>query len=397
MSTVAEAARAFPALAPQAPDPVLSLMRAFREDRRADKLDLGVGVYRDDEGETPVFNAVKASEHILWQSQKSKAYIGPEGDLKFLELLRPLIFGPRATEANMFAAQTPGGVGALRLAAELLRAGYPDARLWMPSPTWPIHEPIFNAAGLSIQRIDCFERATQTLAFARLAEALQGAEPGDAVLLHASCHNPTGVDFSVAQWREIANLVSQRGLVPVLDMAYQGLGDGLEEDAAGARIVLEAANVALLAYSCDKNFGLYRERTGALFVCAQGDISIVRSNALTITRGMWSMPPDHGAAIVRTILEDRTLESNWRTELSEQQQRLARLRCGLAAAHGNFSSLSHGKGMFALLPLSPSETDFLREEHGIYMTRDARVNIAGLTERSIPKLAAAYDAVLRTL
>jgi len=385
----------FDGLLPQPPDVVLSLIKLFREDPRAGKIDVGVGVYKDALGRTPVFAAMKAAERRLLETQDTKSYLGPEGDFGYLERLTPIIFGTGAAASDLFAVQTPGGTGALRLAAELAKAGRTDARIWLGTPSWPIHAPIFAEAGLEVMTFRHFDPKTQALTFDETISALGGATAGDVVLLHGCCHNPSGANPTHDQWRELARLIVARGLVPLLDLAYQGLGDGLDEDAAGLRIVMEAVDNAMVAYSCDKNFGLYRERTGALFVRARGHAEVVRTNILKIARCAWSMPPDHGAAAVRLILEDEGLTAMWREELEACRLRLQSMREALADADPRFEPIRGQRGMFSMLALTPAQVEALRRDHGVYMTGNGRINIAGLTAETIAPFAAAYDAVLR--
>ena len=390
----------FAGLKAQAPDPLLSLIALYREDPRPHKLDLGVGVYRDAAGDTPVFGAVKAAERVLLQTQPTKAYLGPEGDFGFLEAIAPVVFGPKtssggSTGEGLFAVQTPGGTGALRLAAELANAGAPGARIWLGTPSWPIHAPIFRQAGLAVETFRYFDPAAQRLCFDEMMAALARVEAGDLVLLHGACHNPTGADLSLDQWAQVAALMSVRGAVPLIDLAYQGLGAGLDEDAAGMRLVMEASEAAIVAYSCDKNFGLYRERTGALFVRARGHEDVVRSNILQLARCAWSMPPDHGAAVVRVILEDAALTTQWRAELDAMRTRLNQVRAALAEADPRLEPLRDQHGLFALLPLSPAQVEAMRRDHAVYMAGSGRINLAGLKADTVQPFVRALDACLK--
>jgi aromatic-amino-acid transaminase len=390
-SALPDSAAAFAELRPQSPDVLLSLIKQFNEDKRQRKIDLGVGVYRDAAGATPVFQAVKAAETRLLKTQTTKAYLGPEGDTGFLERIAPIAFG--ADVDGLVAVQTPGGTGALRLAAELANAGRTGARIWLGTPSWPIHAPIFVQAGLTVEPYGCFDAGAQTLLFEQMMSALRQAAAGDLVLLHGCCHNPTGADPTLAQWRELANLISERGLLPLMDLAYQGLGEGLEPDALGLRTILESTDNALVAYSCDKNFGLYRERTGALFVKARGHTALVGSNVLQLARCAWSMPPDHGAAVVRVILDDASLTALWRAELNAMRLRLSAVRQAIAKADPQLTALGSQRGLFALLPLSPRQVEVLRHDHGIYMAASGRINLAGLTPDSAPRFVHALQAV----
>lgn len=373
------------ALLQQPADPLLALIRAYRGDARADKLDIGVGVYRDARGQTPVMRAVKEAERRLCAEQISKGYLGAEGDIGFFNALKPIIFGAHDYDDRLSGLQTVGGTGALRVAAELVARARPGARVWVGNPTWPNHPPILKAAGLKVAGYDHFDVASQRLTIGRLFDALGEARPGDVALLHACCHNPTGADFDLGQWTAIAELLRDRGVFPLIDFAYQGLGDGLDEDAAGLRRVLDIVGEGLVAYSCDKNFGLYRERVGALYALSQSPAraKIVQSNLLSLTRANWSMPPDHGAAIVRVILEDAALTADWRAELAEMTARLHEMRGLLAAADPALAPLARQRGMFSTLPLSPAEVERLRETRGIYMPSSGRINVLGLTHDTV--------------
>lgn len=384
----------FAGLSPQQPDVLLSLIKAFNDDPHPHKIDLGVGVYRTPSGATPVFSAVKAAERELIATQATKAYLGPEGDLRFLDLLRPVIFGPGPAGADMIAVQTPGGTGALRLAGDLAQAGRPRARIWLGTPSWPIHSQIFARAGLEVATYRHFDPKTGAVDFDALMDALQRAEAGDLFLLHGCCHNPTGADLTFDQWGAVTDQVLRSGVTPLVDLAYQGLGEGLDADAKGLRRLFEAVDDAILAYSCDKNFGLYRERTGALFVRSRRHAPTVRSNLLSLARVAWSMPPDHGAAAVRLILDSPILWAVWRDELEGMRLRLDQLRRDLAEAHPMLAPLRGQHGLFAQLPLDPGQVEALRRDHAIYMAGSGRINLAGLNATSLPIFAQALDACL---
>jgi len=377
--------KVFGALAVQPADALLALIGAFRSDLRADKIDVGVGVYRDLEGRTPVLRAVKEAERRLVESQPSKGYLGPEGDVGYFDALKPIIFGEFDFDERLSGLQTPGGTGALRLAAELIARARPGARIWVGNPTWPNHPPILKAAGLVVADYEHFDVVTQTLTIDRMLDALSDAAPGDVALLHGCCHNPTGADLGVDQWTAVATLLRDRGVLPLIDLAYQGLGTGLEEDALGTRIMLDIVGEGLVAHSCDKNFGLYRERIGALYALSESSeqSNIVQSNLLSLTRANWSMPPDHGAAIVRVILEDAALNADWRTELAEMRDRIQQIRDLLAQADPALAPLANQRGMFSALPLSVGDVARLREMHGIYMPSSGRINVAGLTPETV--------------
>ncbi|RZF63892.1 aspartate/tyrosine/aromatic aminotransferase [Sphingomonas populi] len=390
-------ARLFGALERQPADALLGLIGLFRQDPRATKIDLGVGVYRDDAGETPVMQAIKAAEHRLAETQPTKAYLGAEGDARFVDLLAPIVFGAAlAGDPGLTGVQTPGGTGALRLAAELVARGAGDPKVWIGTPTWPNHAPIFREAGVTVRPHPFFDAASGTVDFAAMASALAEAAPGDVVLLHGCCHNPTGAELDAAQWSALTALVVERGLIPLIDLAYQGLGRGLEDDASATRSMLAAAPEAIVAYSCDKNFGLYRDRVGALWVKADGgSLAAVRDNILVLARSLWSMPPDHGAATVREILEDATLTSSWRRELEEMRSRIAGLRAALADADARLAPLAHQGGMFAMLPLPRDAIFALRASHGIYMAESGRINIAGLRGETVASFVAAIAPYLQ--
>lgn len=385
----------FGALALQPADSLLALIGAFRNDSRPDKIDVGVGVYRDLEGRTPVMRAVKEAERRLIEEQPTKGYLGPEGDVGYFEALTPIAFGAAAYDDRLSGLQTVGGTGALRLAAELIARARPGARIWVGDPTWPNHPPIFKAAGLEVVGYTHFDVTAQRLRFDRVVEALGRAERGDVALLHGCCHNPTGADFDPEQWAELARLIAARGVLPLVDLAYQGLGVGLDEDAVGVRTVLETVGKGLVAYSCDKNFGLYRERVGALYALSRSreQAAVVQSNLLSLTRANWSMPPDHGAAVVRLILADPALAADWRAELAEMAARIRGIRAMLAAADPALAPLLGQHGMFATLPLTPAQVAELREVRGIYMPSSGRINLAGLTPATVPPFVDALASI----
>ncbi len=391
----AASAAVFSGLKPQAPDPLLSLIALYRDDPRPGKIDLGVGVYRDAEGATPVFKAVKSAEAVLLRDQPTKAYLGPEGDIGFLERLIPVVFGTAVDRAELAWAQTPGGTGALRLGAELAAAGLGGAgRIWLGTPSWPIHAGIFERAGLEVKTAAYYSAAEGALDFDRYMAGLEGLKAGDVVLLHGACHNPTGADLSPDQWRMIGDFMAWRGAIPFVDLAYQGLGAGLEPDAAGLRSILQQCETVLVAQSCDKNFGLYRERTGALFVRTRHqDRDLVQSNVLQLARYAWSMPPDHGAAVVRTILKDEALDAAWRVELGGIRARLNAMRKAMADELAALKPLREQHGLFALLHLSTTQVEALRRQHAIYMAGSGRINVAGLNAQTIPIFARALEAV----
>ncbi|MDX0852712.1 aminotransferase class I/II-fold pyridoxal phosphate-dependent enzyme [Sinorhizobium medicae] len=377
-------------------DPLLALIGLFRKDERPGKVDLGVGVYRDETGHTLIFRAVKAAERRLLETQDSKAYIGPAGDLDFLDRLWQLVGGDTVERSHVAGVQTPGGSGALRLAADLI-ARMGGGGIWLGLPSWPNHAPIFKAAGLNIATYEFFDIPSQSVSFDNLVSALEGAAPGDAVLLHASCHNPTGGVLSEAQWMEIAALVAERGLLPLVDLAYQGLGRGLDQDVAGLRHLIGVVPEAIMAVSC--SFGLYRERTGAIFArtSSSGLADRVRSNLAGLARTSYSMPPDHGAAVVRTILGDPELRRDWAQELETMRLRMTGLRRSLAAGlrtrWQSLGAIADQEGMFSMLPLSEAEVMRLRTEHAIYMPVSGRINIAGLKTAEVAGVAGKFSSL----
>lgn len=370
----------FEKLNAQPADSLLALIKAFQVDPRSYKVDLGVGVYRDEEGKTPVMRSVKLAEKHLLETQDSKRYLGPEGDLNFVNLLKPIIFGRSDSAREMIGIQTPGGSGALRLGAELIASASPAAKVWLGTPSWPNHAPIFESARLAVKDYPFVDLTKQEIEFERVLEALQSANAGDVFLLHGCCHNPTGMDFNFGQWQQIASLLAEKKLIPFIDLAYQGLGDGLEEDAQATRLILGSVDEALIAYSCDKNFGLYRERVGALYLMSRNveELKVAEGNLAALARVNWSMPPDHGAAIVRVILESAELTEIWRQELLGMCARINGNRASLASAHEDLSFIAKQRGLFSNLAMSKDTAIALRHKHGIYMADSGRMNLAGM-------------------
>jgi aspartate/tyrosine/aromatic aminotransferase len=382
----------FDRLEEQKSDSLLQLIALCDADPRPDKIDVGVGVYRDSAGGTPILRAVKKAERLLWERQETKAYLGSQGDARFTALIRPIVFGEALTgDERIVGLQTPGGCGALRLGAELIAKANPLARIFVGQPTWPNHGPLIESAGVELVAHPYYDPASRRILFDEMMRALEQARAGDLVLLHGCCHNPTGADLSLDQWREVAALVSRLGLIPFVDLAYQGLGNGLEADAAGTRLVVEAADQAIVAQSCDKNFGVYRERVGTLFVKAASAraAAIAYGNLLQLSRTMWSMPPDHGAAIAHIVLEDPELRADWHAELEEMCARIRSLRSRLAAYDARLAYIDGQNGMFSMLPLTAEQVLELREEKGIYMASSGRFNVVGLSDDNVDLFAAA--------
>jgi len=384
-------------------DKILALIGLFRADPRPGKIDLGVGVYKDNHGNTPVMRAVREAEKRLLASQKTKTYVGLAGDLAFNAAMARLVFGPETDMARIRTAQTPGGSGALRLVAGLLRRARPGATVWLSDPTWPNHAPILTDGGLNVRNYPYFDAERGTVRFESMMAALEAdAASGDVVLLHGCCHNPTGANLDSAQWHEVADLLVRKGLLPFIDIAYQGFGDGLDADAEGLRIVARKVREMVVAASCSKNFAVYRDRVGAAMIMAADatQADIVSSQVLAAARTLYSMPPDHGAAAVRIVLEDPALRADWEAELEAMRQRMLALRVGFADAlrrHSNtdrFDFIASHRGMFSRLGLTEKQVERLREEHGVYMVGDSRINVAGLPEDRMDDLARAIVSVL---
>ncbi|WP_341305235.1 amino acid aminotransferase [Pseudomonas sp. TMP25] len=386
-------------------DPILGLMEAYRADSNPAKFDLGVGVYKDAQGLTPIPRAVKLAEQQLLENETSKSYIGGHGDPLFGSVLCQLVLGvdnPLLAE-RAAATQTPGGTGALRLCADFIAHCLPGRGIWLSDPTWPIHESIFAAAGLRVSHYPYVGADNQLNVDAMLA-ALSHVPKGDVVLLHACCHNPTGFDLSARDWQRVLAVVKARELLPLIDFAYQGFGDGLEQDAFAVRLFAAELPELLITSSCSKNFGLYRERTGALIVCAAtaGKLHDVRSQLAFIARNLWSTPPAHGAAVVATILADDELRALWVNELEGMRQRVASLRGGLVealAAFGlsqRFAHIDQQRGMFSYTGLSPMQVQRLRDEYSVYMLSSGRANMAGLEASRLKQLASAIAQVCAT-
>ena len=383
----------------QPADALLALIKLHNADPRADKIDLGVGVYKTGQGDTPVFASIKAAERKLVETQDSKAYLGPEGDMGFVEKLMPYVFGKAnpTIDGRIEGMQTPGGTGSLRLALAIVKKAQVK-RVWMGVPSWPNHAQICADLGLELKT---FNHATAegTADMAALRAAVAEADEGDAFLLQSCCHNPTGIDYTNADWDEIAGLLAEKKILPVLDLAYQGLGMGMEEDAYGMRRVLASVPEALIAYSCDKNFGLYRDRTGALYIM-MGDASQLPaavSNGHALARANWSQPPDHGAAAVRIVLEDEALTAQWLDELDTMPERMRHVRAKLAASGKtggvDLAPIGGQNGLFSIIPFTPEQVQAMREKHGIYFAGSGRINVAGLTTGNIDKFIAAVADV----
>lgn len=392
----------FEALPEPKADAILALMTAFRADPREHKLDLGVGVYKDANGATPVMRAVKSAEKTLLDTQKTKAYVGPLGSADFCSSMITQVFGENANRDRIRAAQSVGGSGALRVLADLLKKGRPDAELWVSDPTWPNHVPLLSAAGYTLRTYPYYDSASSTVALESMLDTLSNAADGDIVVLHGCCHNPTGADLTAEQWTIVVDLLESKNLFPFVDLAYQGFGDGLEEDAAAVRMMADRLPEMVVAASCSKNFGLYRERVGAAIVVAEDEQKAVRAHGLmsTVIRANYSMPPDHGANSTEIVLTDDALNSDWREELENMRLRMVGLRLSFSEAmrkrsnSDRFDYIASQKGMFSRLPLNTAQLEQLRSEYGIYIVGDGRINVAGLPEDGLEKIADAICQVM---
>lgn len=388
-------------------DPVLSVMSACRADHDSRKVDLGVGVYCDERGVTPILQSVQQAEQAVLARQTTKTYVSPAGDARFNRLIETLVFGAghaAADERRICTIQTPGGSGALRVAAELIRLAAPESTVHVSTPTWANHSLLLAGAGLKVQGYPYFDPATGGVQFDAMLAALEELPAGAIVLLHSSCHNPTGADLTEEQWRQLLELFKRRGLCPFIDMAYQGLGRGVTEDAFAVRLFAAELPTLIVAVSCSKNFGLYRERVGAIHVV--NERASVASDVITqmvrIVRTLYSMPPDHGAAIVQEILGTDALYELWSAEVGAMRKRLVGLREEFiirllqACPARDFGFIRKQRGMFSRLPVSVDEVRELRSKHHIYMVEDGRINVAGLRSGNLDYVAQALASVLRT-
>ncbi|MEZ2223818.1 aromatic amino acid transaminase [Rhizobium sp. RCC_161_2] len=392
----------FETLTAAPPDKILSLSILYKNDERPTKMDLGVGVYKDSHGATVIMRAVRDAEKRLYESQTTKTYVGMAGDEGFNRAMLKLVFGENTDLSRMFACQTAGGSGALRTIADLLVKARPDATVWLSDPTWVNHVPILKAAGFKTATYPYFDPTSGTVKADAMLEGLKQAKAGDIILLHGCCHNPTGANLTIEQWAPVVDLLIERDLFPFVDLAYQGFGDGLEEDAAAVRLLASKVPEMAVATSCSKNFSVYRDRLGAVILMGKSaeSVKIAGSQALATTRVLYSMPPDHAAATVRIILEDDALRADWKSELEAMRLRMLNLRKGFAEAlrrqsnSSRFDFIADHRGMFSRLGLTETQVDRLRDEFGIYMVSDSRFNVAGLREDRLDDLAKAVVAVL---
>lgn len=387
----------FETLKTQPADKILALMQMYREDPRDTKVDLGVGVYKDATGLTPVMRAVKAAEQKIWDTQDTKVYTGLIGDPAYSDAMIELVLNGAVPRNTIAAAATPGGTGAVRQAFEMIRMANANARVFVSNPTWPNHLSILSYLGIEAVPYRYFDGETRGVDFDGMLADLKTAKKGDVVLLHGCCHNPTGANLNAAEWDAVIAVLQETGATPMIDIAYQGFGDGLAEDAAATRKLVAAVPECLIAASCSKNFGIYRERTGLLMAIAADPAAhtLNQGTLAYLNRQNYSFPPDHGARIVTTILTDDALRSDWMAELEEVRLGMLDLRQQLAAelqrlsGSDRFGFLAQHRGMFSLLGTSPEKVELLRKEHGIYMVGDSRMNIAGLNADTVPVLAKA--------
>ncbi|MEQ9436947.1 amino acid aminotransferase [Hyphomonas sp.] len=378
-------------------DALLGLMTAYREDRRAEKFDLGVGVYKDDMGQTPVMSAVAKAEAIILKQQTTKVYEGPRGNPEFCDAIERFVFGDSShliEKGRLVSMTTPGGCGALYLGVGLMkRLGVKT--VWLSRPTWPNHSNLVRNTGLDVAEYDYADAETGRVDFESLMASLAGTRRGDGIIIQGPCHNPTGIDLSVQQWIDLAMLTVERGVIPMLDIAYHGFAGGLESDMEGARLFLKIAEDSMVSYSCSKNFGLYRERTGCFLGQAytKRAADAVMTHVADISRTSYSMPPAHGAAIVATILGDPALRAEWEAELTQMRERMIALRKALSDAlvaktgSNRLAALAEQNGMFSQIPVTPDAAQDMREKHGLYLPASGRINIAGLRQADISRIA----------
>ncbi len=388
-------------------DPILGLLDDYRKDPREQKINLGIGVYQNDRGQTPVMRAVQQAEDRLIQQQSTKTYQGIAGDADYNQRVLRLLLGEghqAISDGRVTSIQTPGGSGALRIGAEVIRRANPEARLWVGTPTWPNHIPLLGSSGFQIEQYPYYDQGNHRVDFESMLDALNRVPSGDMVLLHGCCHNPTGSDLDQQQWQQVTELALERGFIPFIDIAYQGLGDGLDDDARGLRLMASKLPEVVIASSCSKNFGLYRERTGSTsFICSDaGQPSIVLSQAMSIARQTYSMPPAHGALLVSMILGDKALKSDWESEVDEVRQRIQHMRALLTdgiqnnTAGQKFDHIRQQKGMFSFLGVSKDQLTRLREDFGIYIVNSTRINLAGINSHNIGYLCESILEVLST-
>lgn len=395
----------FETLSALAPDPILGLSAAFKQDSNPHKIDLGVGVYKDEKGNTPILDSVVKAQEILLAKETSKVYITPQGNQGFIDGMLDLLLGqhaPALLENRVAAVQAPGGCGALRILAELLMRVNKDTVVWVSDPTWANHIPLLGDAGLELKTYPYFDKATASIKFDEMMDCLSKVGPNDVVLLHGCCHNPTGADLTKGQWQELVKLAAKVGFLPFVDTAYQGFGDSIEEDTYGLRLLVENLDEVIVAASCSKNFGLYRERVGlAAIICKDSDVKKkAQSQIQSVARGIYSMPPSYGGALVDIILNDESLRALWVSEVDAMRNRMTDLRQMLVqnldkqGVDKDFSFINSQKGMFSFLCIPASQVQQLRNEHSVYFVDSSRVNIAGINKGNVTALA---EAIAKTL
>tara|TARA_B100000519_G_scaffold68747_1_gene58550 strand:- start:155 stop:1354 length:1200 start_codon:yes stop_codon:yes gene_type:complete len=395
----------FESLQPLPPDPILGLNAAFKADDNPNKVDLGIGVYKDEKGNTPVMRAVKEAEKLILNSQLTKAYVGPKGALAYNEAVAELILGATLKAGlggRRITMQTPGGCGGLRIAAEFIARASSGSTIWVSDPTWANHKPLIGSSGLKFKSYPYYNYETHSVDFDNMIAALANVPKGDVVLLHGCCHNPSGADLAPNQWRAIRDLAQEQNFTIFIDLAYQGMGDGLEEDVIGVRLLAESLPELIIVSSCSKNFGLYRERTGAITLICQNEGAASAASTLiaAAARSNYSMPPDHGAAVVQLIREDSSLNSMWEEELKEIRNRINGLRITFAnrltksGAQRDFSFIQKEKGMFSFLGITKSQIDKLISEYAIYLVDSSRINVASINEDNIDYVTKSISEVL---
>lgn len=396
----------FETLSALSPDPILGLSAAFREDPNPHKIDLGVGVYKDEHGNTPILKAVSMAQAILQERETSKVYITPQGHQGYIDGMLELMFGASSaalSEKRVAAVQAPGGCGALRILAELLMRCNKNTVVWVSDPTWANHIPLLGEAGLTLKTYPYFDKSTASIKFDEMMDCLQAVKKSDVVLLHGCCHNPTGADLSKEQWQALTDLANKNGFLPFVDVAYQGFGDGLEEDAYGLRLLAESVDEMIVAASCSKNFGLYRERVGlaAIMTKDAATAKIAQSQIQSVARGSYSMPPSYGGALVDIILADSNLTGIWKSEVADMRERMITLRQLLVdnlntqGVDKDFGFINQQKGMFSFLCITPEQVQQLRREHSVYFVDSSRVNIAGISLTNVEALAKAIATTLK--
>ena len=387
----------FNSLQQQPADKILALMQVYKEDPRENKIDLGVGVYKDASGQTPIMQSIKQAEHILWETQDTKSYVGLTGTPEFSETMIDLVLGDKFDKNLTASAATPGGTGAVRQAFELGKMANPNLRVFVSDPTWPNHLSILKYLGIPVEPYRYFDAKTRAVDFSSMMTDLENAKEGDLILLHGCCHNPTGANLKAPEWDAVIELLLKSGATPMIDIAYQGFGDGLEEDASGVRKLVNSVPETIIAASCSKNFGIYRERTGLLIVVSHDKDTrdLNQSTLAFLNRQNFSFPPDHGARLVTMVLSDEELKRSWMEELEAVRTSMLSLRTQLAteleklSGSNRFGFLADHRGMFSRLGASPEQVNELRENHAVYMVGDSRLNIAGLNSKTVTVLAKA--------